>query len=419
MEQKNENQYDRYLNKLWENFAYKYDLNNESTLKDFFKEKIVESLRNSFITSEYNYKPNNYWCYEDFKNEVLNKLNKEFDNYSSELRNFFNKEKYIELVFHQVYNEIFENQQNKIHLNFLADCKMDVFDIYTNWKIIAERILGPHRGIAFFDEIELFEQQIKEETETKRNGLVLSKEEHIFKEHLIYNNDIIKKIIGFLNKEEKYKQNFIDTNEKWDIKHESNEIEMEYSGDKIFCINDNTLDRDAFIVSNNTRKVYAMYEFGYNKDFDGRILDMKIDIDEYLQKCDIDEKTLLEILDNQTNIMLDNLWDKSSDNNIFDATDKFLKDNGLDDKFVVVSYKGKHFEVIPLYQEKECIYSDYADIVKYEFCEDAKLKEKVIDFLAQQKQNLYDSIKESLEEILKENYNLQNITNETNGVRRM
>lgn len=408
MEQKIENQYDKYLNKLWKSFANKFKFNTESEFSAFFKEKIIESLNDSFTLHRYSDLSNkHYWHYISFRDSIATILMEEIENYhhydnisSKKIKNFFDKEKYANLIFYHIYNDILSNMLEKIHLEFSIQQDEEVPDLF---NVMANKILNTEMGstqICLDDNNEIRYVPLKD-----NNGLALN---------AFDNDEILKNLIYFLNEAQKFdEQNFKETNQKWDIEEANYENplhELRYSGDEYYDIYDSNSYDEYFFVSNSTYSAKLMYEPGANKDFDGKISDMNIDIDEYLQKYDINENKLLEILNNQSDIMLSDLWNKSFSDNIFDATDKFLRNNDLDTKFAVMSYKGKSFEIIPIYQETECISSDYLtnyreNIVKYEFCQDAKLKEKIIDFLAQQKQNLYDNIKESFEEVLKENYN--------------
>lgn len=213
--------------------------------------------------------------------------------------------------------------------------------------------------------------------------------------------DVLKNVVIFLNEVEKNAK----TNEQYDItnspSYEDDVVRMCIDDDKMYSkITGNS--NDWFFVSKRTNTDKVMSIPGNdNIRFDGRIGKI-VDSDELLKKYPlVTSEELSDVYESVVNQHCNRLWDKDAENNLFDKTDKFLIDNKLDFDFTVMCYKGKYFEVIPLYKESQNIdsdYSNYGSVVK--FAKPYSQKEavnKIYNFLEQEKSNFEKQIAEEIE----------------------
>ena len=417
--------YQKYLDDIWNDFGPKFWLNPEyEPNKKSFQEALIDSVRESFTLGTYDGFSDRVWYFEDFNNDIAQRL-ADIDSLQTEktsktaFKKFFDMKKYAELVFNEVYDGIRADMHNEIYFSFEAmqEATQQNDEIKIDIKQIKE--INEDNGTHFEIKEDLWATQftINEEKITEKrtiNDRVI--EESTRKYNSIFNKDVERIIVKSLNKVEEKNH----SNDKWDVlKTDSTGGSMQYLGDRYFEMDDAKRDDEYFFVSANMTSAKLKYLPGEDKDFDGRLLDRFIDIDDYVKKYNIKESELLDILYQQQEFILNDLWNKSLPGNLFDSMDNFLKENNLYGDFAVVSYKGKYFEIIPIYQEKDFICEDYCgDLVKYEFNENAENRKKIIDFLASKKQEIYDDIKESFEAYLNDNYQLSDESSNQNFTRR-
>lgn len=415
--------YGQYLDNIWSDFAKQFLLNDKyEPNKKVFQDTLIDTIRESFALSTYDGFSDKVWYFQDFNNDISQRLI-EIDSLRTEktskkeFEKFFDMKKYAELVFNEVYDGIRAEMQSKIYLSFEATHQNKNNELKIEIKQIKE--INENNGTHFEIKEDLGVKQfvLNDEKITEKrtiNDRVI--EEFNSKYHSIFNKDVEKVIIQSLNKVEEKNQ----SNNKWDILETNSEGgTMRYSNDEYFEVDDAKRDDEHFFVSANTTSAKLKYLPGENRDFDGRLLDLDIDIDEYAKKYNVKGYELAEILLQLEDSILNDLWNKSTSDNLFDSMDDFLKENNLNGEFAVMSYKGKYFEVIPLYQEKEYVYENYCDdLVKYEFNKNLQNKQKIIDFLENKKQEIYNSIKEVFETYLNDNYQLNNESNNQNFTRR-